>query len=275
MPTLQDKLDDLKARLREIAPCAVAFSAGVDSTLLLAVAHEVLGDGVVAITADSPAHPARELAEAQEFCRQRGIQHVVFEVNELEIEGFDHNPRNRCYLCKNHLFDEICRRAAEMGHPAVLEGSNLDDMDDYRPGFQAIRELGVHSPLLDAQLTKADIRELSAHMGLATAGKQSFACLFSRFAYGDLISPEKLAMIDAAEQALIDLGLGTVRVRMVGGDPQGAGATARIEVAPDDFDRIMGQRTYVVEKLKEYGFSYVALDLQGYRTGAMNETLAP
>ena len=272
-PSLSDKRHALEAHLRELAPCTVAFSAGVDSTLLLALAHELLGEQVIAITANSPAHPERELNEARAFCEQRDIHHIVFDVNELDIEGFDHNPSNRCYLCKSHLFKHVCRLANELGHPAVLEGSNLDDLDDYRPGFQAIQEMGVYSPLLQAQLTKQDIRDLSEQMQLPTAHKQSFACLFSRFPYGELISPDKLRMIDEAEQLLLDLGLRTVRVRMSGGDEAGQGATARLELNPADFDIVMQEktRTHLVEALKQLGFAYVSLDLEGYRTGSMNE----
>lgn len=271
--TQQEKLAALKAILTDLGPCAVAFSAGVDSTLLLAVTHEVMGNNVVAITADSPAHPARELEEAREFCQTRSIRHVVFDVNELEIEGFEHNPANRCYLCKNHLFTHICTLAHKEGFPTVLEGSNLDDMNDYRPGFKAIQELGVKSPLLEARLTKQDIRDLSRQLGLSTADKQSFACLFSRFPYNTLMTAEKLKMVDAAEQLLLDAGIGIVRVRMEGGQDTGQGSTARIEVDPSDFDAILQQRTRLVDAFKSLGFAYVALDLQGYRTGAMNESL--
>lgn len=271
---LDDKRAALRAILAEAGPCAVAFSAGVDSTLLLAVAHDVLGDNVLAITVDSPVHPARELAEARAFCDERGIRHIVFDVDEFAIEGFADNPPDRCYRCKRHLFGCIQQKAAEAGHPVVLEGSNTDDMGDYRPGFAAVQELGVKSPLLEAGLSKSDIRALSEQMGLATASKQSFACLATRFPYGSRITPDRLRAVDAAEQLLIDLGVHTVRVRVDAAGAHGA-ATARIEADPGDFDLIMhgDTREKLASELKAMGFANVALDLQGYRAGSMNELL--
>lgn len=264
-----EKLDALRETLRALGSAAIAFSAGVDSTFLLAVAHDVLGDNAVAFTAASPANPRRETNAASEFCSQRGIRQVSFGVNELEIEGFAHNPANRCYLCKTHLFKTLARLAQDAGLAHVIEGSNVDDLGDYRPGRQALLELGIESPLQVCGFTKQDIRDLSREMGLPTWDKPSFACLYSRFAYGDELTKKKLEMVDAAEQLLLDLGFETVRVRM-------AGDAARIEVYPDEIARAAQDpvRTEIVGGLKALGFSYVALDLQGYRTGSMNETLA-
>lgn len=272
---LQSKLQALKDDLASIGPCAVAFSAGVDSTLLLAVAHEVLADDVIAITADSPVQPARELEEAQDFCASRGIRHIVVSEDQFNIEGFDRNPPERCYLCKQALFGHIMDRAADEGHPHVLEGSNTDDMHDYRPGYKAVEELGVKSPLLDAGLSKQDIRAISYEMDLPTFNKQSFACLATRFATNTTITREKLAIVGAAEQLLLDLGLSTVRVRFEGSTTDHQGATARIEVDPHEFSLIMDEdnRNRIVRNFKTLGFAHVSLDLEGYRTGSMNTVL--
>lgn len=264
----QEKYIKLQEYLRDLGSIAVAFSSGVDSTFLLRVAHDVLGDRVIAVTASSCSFPKRELREAEDFCRQNGIRHIVRQSEELDIEGFRQNPKNRCYLCKHELFEKIWAVARAHGLAAVAEGSNMDDNGDYRPGLIAVRELGVKSPLREAGLGKAEIRELSHQLGLPTWNKQSFACLSSRFVYGETISEEKLGMVDRTEQQLLDLGFHQVRVRI-------HGTIARIEIMPEEFEKILADnvRKNIDSQLKSFGFTYVTLDLLGYRTGSMNETL--
>ena len=268
MKTAQEKLDALKSNLALLESVAVAFSGGVDSTFLLRVAHDVLGDNVIVVTAYSCSFPERELREAEAFCKQNGIRHIVCKSEELDIDGFRQNPKNRCYLCKHELFEKIWAIAKEQNLAAVAEGSNTDDNGDYRPGLIAVKELGVKSPLREAGLSKAEIRALSKELGLPTWNKQSFACLSSRFVYGETINEEKLGMVDKAEQLLLDLGFHQVRVRI-------HGTIARIEILPDEFERLLveASRDKIYSTLKSLGFTYVTLDLGGYRTGSMNETL--
>ena len=266
---LLNKYEKLKRYFKDLGSVAIAFSSGVDSTFLLYVAHDVLKEKCLAITARSCSFPKREFDEATDFCKKIGVRHLVVESNELEIEGFSSNPPNRCYLCKKELFEKIFELAGSEGIDYVAEGSNLDDNGDYRPGLLAIKELGAKSPLREIGFTKQEIRILSAYLGLPTATKPSFACLASRFPYGEIINEKKLMMVDKAEQLLFDLGFEQFRVRIHGEN------VARIELLTKDFDRMLDEslRLNIYECFKEYGFAYVSLDLKGYRTGSMNEIL--
>ena len=265
---LEHKVNDLKKYIKGLGSVAVAFSGGVDSTFLLKVAQDVLGAQVIAVTARSCLFPERELNEAKEFCKKEGIKHIIIDSEELEIEGFCNNPTNRCYICKRELFEKIIGVAEKNGIDNVAEGSNIDDNGDYRPGLQAVAELNVKSPLRNAGLSKKEFRERSKQLNLPTWEKQSFACLASRFVYGETISEEKLGMVEQAEQLLLDLGFHQVRVRI-------HDRMARIEVMPDEFEKLLREdvRVQIVSKLKAYGFTYISMDLTGYRTGSMNETL--
>ena len=262
------KLAHLKELLREMDGAVVAFSSGVDSTFLLRVAHEVLGERVIAATIRSHTFPKRELDEAAAFCRAEGVRHEIIDSEELDIPGFAENPPDRCYHCKRELFGKLLAFAHANGLAAVLEGSNIDDDGDYRPGRRAIRELGIRSPLHEAGLSKAEIRALSREMGLPTSDKPSFACLASRFPYGERITAAALERVERAEQWLLDAGLGLRQLRV-----RSHGDLARLEVPPGDIPRLAARAAEIAAAFKELGFTYVALDLQGYRTGSMNETL--
>ena len=262
------KLERLRERLRVIGGAVVAFSSGVDSTFLLRVAHEELGDRVVAATARSHSFPNRELDEATAFCRAEGVRHVVIDSEELDIPGFAGNPPDRCYHCKKELFGKLLAFARDNGLAAVLEGSNIDDDGDYRPGRRAIRELGIVSPLHEAGLTKTEIRALSRKMGLPTSDKPSFACLASRFPYGERITVRGLEQVEKAEQWLLDAGWGLTQLRV-----RSHGDLARIEVPPADIPRLAARASEIAAAFKDLGFAYVTLDLLGYRTGSMNEIL--
>ena len=266
--TLDEKEALLRKALRRTNGLVVAFSGGVDSSLLTAVAAQELKDRVVAVTAKSPTYPARELRDAVELAGRLGVRHETVESRELELPGFADNPADRCYHCKKELLALLKQVAGRHGFGFVAEGTNADDSGDYRPGRRAVIEAGVLSPLLDAGLGKGEIRELSARMGLPTSGKPPAACLASRFPYGTRISREKLRMLETAEEGLRRLGFGQVRVRC-------HGDVARIELAPGEFARAVepGCRDAVVGAVRGAGFLYAALDLEGYSTGSMNRQL--
>ena len=262
---LQKKTDKLRIILADMGGCVVGFSGGVDSTLLFAMATEVLGNQALAVTATSKTYPERELNEARDLAERIGGRHLVIVSEELDLPEFRDNPSNRCYYCKRELFGKLRTIADREGLKHVLDGTNSDDASDHRPGRKAAKELNVCSPLEEAGFTKQDIRDLSREMMLPTWDKPAFACLSSRFPYGTAITPERVGQVGQAEESLRGLGFRTLRVRY-------HGTVARIELGEAEFERAAGVlRNDVVRLVKAAGFTYVALDLQGYRTGAMNE----
>ena len=263
---LDNKLDKLKDILKSLDSVVIAFSGGVDSTLLSKVAYEVLGDKSLAVTAKSETYTKSELEDAIELAKKIGIKHEVIETSELDIPEFSHNPVDRCYYCKKELLTKLKEFAKSNGFKNVVDGANVDDVGDYRPGMRAVAELNVRSPLKEAQLTKAEIRELSKHYGLPSWDKPSAACLASRFPYGTEITAERLDTVGDAEAFIKSFGIIQLRVRY-------HDQIARIEVSEKDMENLLKNRDQIVKKLKEFGFSYVTMDLQGYRTGSMNEVL--
>jgi pyridinium-3,5-biscarboxylic acid mononucleotide sulfurtransferase len=267
------KSDDTKlARLRKLVrsygSAAVAFSGGTDSTLVAKIAKDELGDRAIAVTIDSPMYPASELRAAKETARRIGIEHVIVETDPMGSKEFVMNPPDRCYLCKSEDLRQVRMTAKERGLKEILDGSNVDDSADYRPGMKAKMEMGARSPLADVGLGKEEIRRISKRLRLPTATKSSSPCLASRIPYGETITREKLGMIEEAEEYLMGKGFDQVRVRV-------HGTSARIEVAPNEVARLAspGTRISVTKKLKSLGFSYVSVDLEGYRTGSLNEVL--
>lgn len=268
MESIEGKYEDLQTLLRSLGKVVVAFSGGVDSTFLLKAAIDSLGrDKVLAITADSETYPVREREEAILQAKELDAQHQVIQTSELAIPGYAENPTNRCYFCKQELFSHLIPIAQKLGYHHVAFGAIADDLGEHRPGLQAARDKGVRAPLLEVGLKKSEIRHLSRAFGLRTWDKPSFACLSSRIPYGEKITTEKLSMIDQAEDFLMQLGFRQVRVRQ-------HDKLARIEVAPEHLMDIVAVSETVTAKLKEIGYAYVSLDLQGYRSGSLNEILA-
>lgn len=263
-----NKLERLRSILLQIGRGVVAFSGGCDSAFLLRVAYDVLGDNVVALTAVSPSMPPWEREEAQLLCQHIGAEQIWVESREFEREEYRANPANRCFYCKDELFSIACREAMRLQLGVVMDGNNFDDRSDHRPGREAAIQHGVRSPLDEAELTKSDIRHYSKLLGLPSWDKPAIACLASRFPYGIEITHERIERVMACEKILRDLGFRQFRARF-------HDTILRIEIAPDEFSSIMApdMRNHIVAQCKDQGFTYVALDLQGYRCGSLNETL--
>jgi uncharacterized protein len=264
----EDKLTKLRSALTGMRSALVALSGGVDSTFLAKVARETLGDRALAVTVGSEIHAGFEEREAAELAHAIGIRHMAVNVEALGVPGLAENPPERCYICKKAIFRKLSEIARAEKLDAVVEGSNASDMGDYRPGMKALAELGIRSPLREAGLTKQDIRDLSCRMGLPTWNKPSYACLASRIPYGERITEEKLRAIEKAEDFLRQKGYRVFRVRHHGN-------VARVELSPDEMKRFVAEEDWaaVAREIKACGFAYVALDLEGYRTGSLNETL--
>ena len=264
----EEKLRKLRDNIKAIKSVVVAFSGGVDSSLVAKVCYDVLGDKAIAVTARSETYPAYEYEEAKKIAKEIGILHMTIDTSELGIKGFADNPPNRCYFCKSELFGKLKEIARAKGYKNVADGANYDDTNEYRPGSDAAKELEVRSPLKESGLRKADIREISKFLGLSNWDKPSYACMSSRFPYGESITEEKLAIVSEAEKYLRGIGLKQFRVRH-------HDTIARIEVLPKDIPMLLqnGRRTELVKKFKEIGYKYITIDMEGYRSGSMNEVL--
>jgi uncharacterized protein len=265
---LQDKYNELKNILKEMGSVLLAYSGGVDSTLLLKVAKDTLGDNILAVIATSPTYPAEEMDQAVEIAKRERVKYLVIETSEFDDERFVSNPKDRCYFCKKELFAKLKEIAKKEKLDRVIDGSNVDDRSDFRPGSKAKEELGVRSPLAEAGFTKNDIRELSKELGLPTWDKPSCACLASRIPYGTRITEDLVTRIDEAEKFVRGLGFKEVRVRHHGN-------IARIELGADEIPMMIGDGAMekVSKKLESLGYLYVTVDLKGFRTGSMNEVL--
>ncbi len=264
---MERKLNILKDRLKEYKSAVIAFSGGVDSTFLARIAKDIYGENLLLITATSSTYPFYELDEAKSLASLLGIKHKIIVSEEIDIPGFTDNPPDRCYYCKSELFGKIKYIATAEGFDAVFDGSNADDLKDFRPGMKAKKEKGVISPLADSGFTKNDIRHFSAELKLPTATKQSYACLASRFPYGEKITKEKLDRLAEAEFEVKNLGFNQFRIRSHEN-------VARLEFAQDEMDKGWRMRDKLTEICQRSGFTYIAIDLRGYRTGSMNEALS-
>jgi uncharacterized protein len=263
---MEEKFSRLKEILNGMGRVLIAYSGGVDSTFLLKVSHDLLNDNVLAVTAYSNTYPKRELNEACEMAKKIGVKHVIIESKELDIKEFKNNPPDRCYYCKKELFLKLSKIAKEYDFNYILDGSNYDDKDDYRPGRSASKEFNIISPLEEVELTKDEIRTLSRKLKLPTWDKQPFACLSSRFPYGEEITENKLKKVEMAEEYLNSVGFKIYRVR-------NHGDIVRIEVSKSDIGLILELSDKIIKKFKDIGYKYITLDLEGYRTGSMNEIL--